>query len=367
MPRAHALDGLRGVAALVVVFHHCMLLFPTLADLYRDRGAAMTTLPWFSLTPGHLLWDGDAAVLAFFVLSGLVLTPSFLPGDRPWLPYYAGRLPRLYLPVIGSVALALAWAVLVPRVADPAMSWWTLIHVDQVQARGTLDSIILLFGISSLNTPLWSLQWEMWFSLLLPLYIWIVRRAGSRSWWLLPVCLALVAWGTHADDGRLKYLPVFMIGVVLASQAQTILTVIGGWGRTRGIIWMTGCLVLANAPWWPIGASALSSSTWKLVSQLLMVGAATGLVAYLLGNRRMEAWGTRPTIAWLGSRSFSLYLTHEPLVVSLQYLLGAEHRVLAVVMAIPLALVLAELFFRLVERPSHAVSRRAAQWAKKRS
>lgn len=59
---------------------------------------------------------------------------------------------------------------------------------------------------------------------------------------------------------------------------------------------------------------------------------------------------------WLGSRSFALYLTHEPLVVSLQNLLWQLPRAM-VIGGIGGSLLLAEAFFRLVEKPSHQFSR----------
>ena len=76
-----------------------------------------------------------------------------------------------------------------------------------------------------------------------------------------------------------------------------------------------------------------------------------------LGNRRLQAWGERPAVHWLGSRSFALYLTHEPLVVSLQNLLWQLPRAMVISGGIGGSLLLAEAFFRLVEKPSHQFSR----------
>lgn len=57
------LDGLRGLAALMVFFSHAMgLLYPTPLITYLQS------------SPFRILWDGAAAVDFFFVLSGFVLT-----------------------------------------------------------------------------------------------------------------------------------------------------------------------------------------------------------------------------------------------------------------------------------------------------
>jgi peptidoglycan/LPS O-acetylase OafA/YrhL len=67
----------------------------------------------------------------------------------------------------------------------------------------------------------------------------------------------------------------------------------------------------------------------------------------------------------LGRRSFSLYLVHEPIVVSVALLLGGRAPApVTLAIALPFALAAAALFFRVVESPSHrfarAVSRRLA-------
>ena len=63
------LDSLRGLAALTVVFEHCLRIDPWLLQ------GISPWLEWAAQsTPLHILWAGGNAVLLFFVLSGLVLT-----------------------------------------------------------------------------------------------------------------------------------------------------------------------------------------------------------------------------------------------------------------------------------------------------
>ncbi|WP_043362457.1 hypothetical protein [Belnapia sp. F-4-1] len=74
MSRNHALDSLRGLAALAVALGHCVLAVTghgawtlRLADLPdADAPAILARL-------GHALFPADAAVLVFFALSGHVL------------------------------------------------------------------------------------------------------------------------------------------------------------------------------------------------------------------------------------------------------------------------------------------------------
>ena len=59
-PRLSALDSLRGLASLAVLFGHTLLVFQ----------CELSYSQWFLI---HNLFDGRSAVTLFFVLSGLVL------------------------------------------------------------------------------------------------------------------------------------------------------------------------------------------------------------------------------------------------------------------------------------------------------
>lgn len=70
-------DGLRGVAAVVVLIHHSLLTVPSLASAYYPT--TVTAIAWskswlITYTPLHLIWAGTEAVCLFFILSGFVLT-----------------------------------------------------------------------------------------------------------------------------------------------------------------------------------------------------------------------------------------------------------------------------------------------------
>ena len=81
MQRLDYLDGLRGLAAMQVVFEHVVLGFrPGIFDAWP-----------------RILWDGNVAVFLFFLMSGFVLTGSF---ERA--PAAVGG--ALFGPVVGAVA-----------------------------------------------------------------------------------------------------------------------------------------------------------------------------------------------------------------------------------------------------------------------
>src|ERR1700761_2008794 len=114
--RLIALDGLRGIAAFVVILHHVYQVARPFLEPKVDAWAP-GSLWWFvSSTPIKLLSAGSESGLVFFVLSGLVVPlPLLAKGPRAWAGFFASRLVRLYVPVWASLLLAVAITDLLPH------------------------------------------------------------------------------------------------------------------------------------------------------------------------------------------------------------------------------------------------------------
>ena len=113
--RLAALDGLRGVAAVVVVVHHLLLIAEP--HLTASLGTAPWSLWWLlERTPLKLLTAGREAVMVFFVLSGLVVAlPALRKANFSWSGFLAGRFIRLFLPAWAAIVVATGLLLLVPR------------------------------------------------------------------------------------------------------------------------------------------------------------------------------------------------------------------------------------------------------------
>lgn len=338
--RYKALDGLRGIAALVVVVHHCFLVSPQFADA-KDAGSLQ---PWVSLltySPLHLIWAGTEAVFVFFILSGFVLTLPFLRDLRPsWAAYYPKRMIRIYLPVWASLFLALALAWLVPRTSNPEFSSWINLH-DQVP--NLLRDSILLGGAGALNSPLWSLRWEMIFSLLLPVYLLAALR--FKQLWLAGVAASIVLIGVGAavDMRAFVYLPMFGIGVLMAVRRDELERLAEKLPRWSWPALMVSSMILLSAMW---------TFPWLPVATAMAAAGGALLIFLFIAWRPAMKLGTHRWVHWLGSRSFSLYLVHEPIVVSVAFALNTSNAAYVFLMAAPLSLITAEAFYRCIEQPS---------------
>lgn len=359
--RYPSLDGLRGVAALAVLFSHAMITSPVFADAITGVATEPGGLAWLATySPLHILWGGTEAVFVFFVLSGFVLTGPALR-TRSWGKYYAQRVPRLYLPVWGSLVLAAAVVTVFPRTPIAGASWWVNAH-GPLDAGSALMDAVLLGPIGPLNGPLWSLQWEVWFSLLLPVYV-LLGVWSSRSWWgtvlFVTVLAAPVALFSFArPSNALDYMPVFGFGVLLFIHRESIARAAG---RLPGLAWpllFLASVVLITSRWMAAGVPGADNASVSATRSLQVAGAVLLVVVAIHWPAGRAFLETR-SVQWLGSRSFSLYLIHDPIVSTAAILLGGHAGPAAVlVFALPVSLVIAELFFRVVEKPSHRLARR---------
>lgn len=365
--RLRSLDGLRGVAALVVVFQHTLLSWPSVADVFfEDTTVGVGTAYWWlTYTPLHLFWVGEEAVLVFFVLSGLVLA---LPATRravSWWSYFPKRLARLYVPVWAALVVAVALAGVVPRQASPGQSSWLNARAD-VPLSGAWSDALLVGGVGLLNSPLWSLRWEVVFSLLLPVYLLLASRYTKALPVKLAGLLGLIAVGTLLGSQALRFLPMFAFGVLMAYHLEELSAIgrrIDAAARPALAWWSLGALavLLLTARWTADGLPVESALLEAAGSGGSFLGAVLVVFLAMYWPSARNVLLTGP-VQYLGLRSFSLYLIHEPVVVSTLFLLPeATPRGATFLICVGLSLLAAAGFYQIVEAPSHRLAQRAGR------
>jgi peptidoglycan/LPS O-acetylase OafA/YrhL len=361
--RLPALDGLRGVAAMVVLLSHVVEAGAggLSATLALDAGDPGGLAHWLMRTPLAVFWAGPELVIVFFVLSGLVLTRGALRRPVPPAAFLAGRALRLYLPAWLSLAPAALLIVLVPRVtglAPGGVGFWLDGYAHPVGLEQVARDMALVLpdhvarGEGTLNGVLWSLRWEVLFSLALPVLL-LARGALRRSG---PAVLLAAVLAVDLAHGRpaLMFLPPFLVGMVLAVHADALArlrTRLAG-RRAAPAVVLAACLLSADL-WLPAATRASGPS-----GALVLVGAGLAVALPLVHGSVARTLSTAPA-RWLGSRSFSLYLVHHPIVLAVAYGLRAPGFVVVAAVAIPASLSAAELFHRAVERPCHGLARSA--------
>ncbi len=366
--RIRSLDGLRGVAALIVVIHHTLLAAsPALANTYLpNNGFHGPTWAWLlSETPLHILWAGPEMVLIFFVLSGYVLAIPAVRLASRWFDssYYPRRIARLYVPAWFAIALGGLLHEL-HRHRVPGASWWLNAHVQQLTIYDGVRDATLVHGgtLWPFTSVLWSLKYEVWFSLLLPLFLALAIATRQRRLAALVLaigCVLVAVVGADRGAATLRFMPVFILGVLLAFHIERLQP-----PRSRLVfpIASIACVCLLTLDYMAGGQGSSNSTGLPYIAAVLGAVLAVWLAIVFSASRELLS---RPRFQWLGSRSYSLYLVHEPIIVAIAFLLGGRPDAwLLLIIAVPAALIASDLFWRLVESPSVRLARRLGDWTR---
>lgn len=358
--RIASVDGVRGLASLVVVIYHCSLV------AIPHWGAGLSA--WLTQSPLKLAFAGTESVLVFFVLSGFVVALPVLRDGFAWSRYYPTRMLRLYLPVWASLVFATAIIALFPRKPHfaPEDSWLQRAQASSV----TWDSFLreASLGITSydINNVLWSLRWELIFSLALPLFVGAAVLLRRYAVLCAAAMGGLTVAGRILDADALVYLPVFMLGTLMAVRLDDLRAWLGH--RRHRLFWpaltcLAGLLLIAS--WLARPFIASDSVAGRALWGLAGIGAALTIIV-AIGWPRARTHLERPFPQWLGRISYSLYLVHVPLIATLAYLWGSAQWWLVALVGIPASLAIAALFHRFVEGPCHQAARQVGSTVSRR-
>jgi peptidoglycan/LPS O-acetylase OafA/YrhL len=345
--RVAGLDGLRGLAALYVVVNHIFeRAFP---------GYPADHAPFWAA--GFIY--GRFAVVVFIVLSGLSL--ALAPARDGWrldgVARFARRRAWRILPAYWAAlafSLAVAWLILPPpgeAVPDP----------HSVVANALLVQNV--FPAATPNRSFWSIAIEAQLYVLFPLLLLVVRRRGAvvmAAAVTLLVALVGIAvphiarLDAFATQSPPDLAALFALGMVAAG-------IVAAGERRRSWPWAWFALAAA-APvlatiWWQGSVWTLDSLLWVDIAlgpaiACLLAALVTGRPALLV--RLLD---TRP-LRSLGLSSYSLYLTHGPIVVVLYEKVvagrvghGGPSFLLALAVVVPATVLFARAFAAVFEIP----------------
>jgi peptidoglycan/LPS O-acetylase OafA/YrhL len=291
-----ALDGLRGLTALIVVVRHsfnAMVLPP---------GVRMA----LAQSPLAPLLHGQGAVQIFFILSGFVLAGSLeRSGERaPWPQFYVRRVFRIHPPYLVALAIALAVAALGPGPASPTLQP----AVPPLPDAGQLAAWVSFPGKAGRFLPVgWTLTVEMAMSFALPLFV--LAAGFARGIPLVAACLALLfafehMFATYAID--------FALGVVAWRERETI----GRWLAKLGANGRGAFAVIALFVWlvpmlfWPRMLHGFLLAGWWDHEIIVMAIGAVSLVVCSTEVPSLRRVLSHPACLFLGRTSYASYLLH---------------------------------------------------------
>jgi len=352
------LDSMRGLAALVVIFYHMTLVLPRYSWKLTERGVPiwdmesihMTVL---TLSPLGFLFDGRAAVLLFFVLSGFVLAMPFLNGRTPSLQAFAAkRAIRLLLPTTVVVLLVAAALPLIDPQPRPDLSEWFNNSWQHVSPASLLRHLLLAGGGYQLNNVLWTLEAELHVSMVFPLIFLLLRGTGGMVAAMFCIGI-LVALFADFLPRAVIFLPHFLLGILLARRRESISSALRRMSSMGRLGLCAICYALINVRW-------LTDAPPDICDWATGAGAAL-LIALVMASPAAQHLLARRSLAWLGAISYSLYLVHVPIILGIIHLAPREIAIVWLLLPVmPLSLLAAVMLHRVVERPSIVLAARAA-------
>ncbi len=316
--RVLSLEAFRGIAAMVVLLYHFVLAF-------WPHGIMI--LPG---TPLYILFNGNAAVAFFFVLSGAVNgRPLFRdPSAASLTRGLIRRWPRLMVPAL--LASLFAWSLyalgLYHHEAAGALSGsqWLAKFANAAHAPdfqpSFMDAVtqgaatVFFTQHSDYDPPLWTMHFELMGSTMVLILAFVLARL-SLGRGLLLVLAAAVAMALVPPHYGLP----FVVGLGLSFLLLRLGDRVAAWDD-RGFAVLLAVSLYLFAYDKPIGIHAWIPEPgewfWMEVQRITLqsLGAA-GIMAVGLNWKRLAFTGR--WAAWMGEMALPVFLVHAPVYCSL--------------------------------------------------
>ena len=337
--RFPALDALRGVAVLMVVYDH---LFALAGE--RMAGGPFAPTAWIRewiSTPLGIIQDfGWFGVCLFFLISGFVITHS---ARRESLRVFTVRRVFRILPPL-AVAIAVVWVL--DLQAGTHRPWSDYLYGLSLMGYFTVPQIVVL-GVA------WTLVIEIIFYILMaavsPLLKLSHPAVGVAVATAVPLTVILCARSFGGSfflfAASVAYLPVLLIGSALYLHKTANASALS-----------VSVLILANCASFMLGLRSIHTAFLPLNnSYLLSLAYAGAIFMVCVGLSAPRA------LRWVGDVSYSLYLLHGTLgffvvQVALSLGMGLASPWVATVLCLGASYAM----YRAVERPAIALGKRLA-------
>lgn len=378
------IESVRGIAALYVAFGHtaaAVLMIDYKLSIFDQPSVRDVVLKLVDC-----VFNAETAVVVFFVISGLVIGRALdqrggaVSSWARYVLFVVRRGFRLYPAHLVATlgVLALAWLFLIgqppidfspyPKMNPGFAAWFNGDIFNPLHWKEVIGTSALLTW--RINLVVWSLYVEMWVAPLLPLFHLLSRRRNARLDAIVfaaLLALALVTWGHDLTS----YWFVFYLGMLVESHGRRWAAFLS---RRLGV---GGALALAYAamvvPDLTIPAPVAGRPASVVIAEAFCAFTLISLIV------RCGDWhGFRVLdhsfVRWNGRLSYSFYLWHLMILTVLTHELYAHatpafmhgHEVsICVVLflvSVAVALGIAQLSYRYVEKPGIAFGRKVETW-----
>lgn len=348
--RFEELDGLRGVAALSVFFSHAFHM-PANDPVAAVNGTLL-----------HILWEGTAAVFLFFILSGFVLALPYVGKERrdvDYPPYLVRRVFRIFPAYLFAVffSLILMQFLFQPQGLNGLHPWIQSFWRSEV----SLDEIIrhvTMIGpdTNKIDPPIWTLRIEFMISVVFMLIIYALQGKSRITSFAIALGFAALF---IAKPSAFFYFSLFIAGGILARFHATLIQAIKRFPKPAILLLLLASMTLYTSRYM-FDAVGANEQLWHF---LVSTGGAMLIVMAITCEPFTVFLRSKP-IKFLGDISYSFYLLHFPILLSVSSLIypATGSLFLAWIISLLLSFASSWLVFKLIERPFQQLGRRIAKW-----
>ena len=321
-PHYHILDGLRGAAALMVVWYHVFEGYAFAEGTNGVEGGGLI----------NVFNHGYMAVDFFFMLSGFVISYAY---DDRWSKmsmgdFFKRRLVRLHPMIVMGAIIGLTtfllgggmkWDGSVTPMSGVALAFFlTCLFIPAWP--GAMHEVRGNGEMFPLNGPSWSLFFEYIGNICYALFI---RRLSTKALsWLVAVLGVVYIWfsvgnvsgyesigvgWTVGDNvnifgGFLRMMFPFSLGMLLARNFKPV--------RVRGVFWLAIILLFAlfSVPFFPSVGGICVNGIFEMCCIMLIFPVIVWLGASGMTTDKVSTGVCR----FLGDLSYPLYIVHYPVM-----------------------------------------------------
>lgn len=309
------IDGLRGIAILMVVAAHHFYFNPQSNSAVRYVGSVIGT--------------GGYGVTLFFTLSGFLISWPFwkrkVTASEKVVPrgYFQRRFWKIYPP------LALSILILTPLFIFDRSNFMDLSYIPT--AMRWLTGLAFVLPVDGrLNPVMWTLAVEVQFYLILPLVFLALKRISPKSclvaftavFLMVPVAFRIIthqfqAFQPNIDTHFPSTLDSFYLGILIAGldNLGLIKKSWAWWGVAGVFLWP---LVLLICGWTDVYRGTKTFTITELEYDGLKVSSACLLLFIAQPQHPIARLLCAPWLRWCGIISYEWYLLHQPLLISVR-------------------------------------------------
>ena len=340
--RVLTMEGARGIAVALVFLVHYRASF----GMWTGKGTLTESVTQFLWTIGH------SGVDLFFVLSGYLIYGAVLKPSLDYTKFIGRRIQRIYPAFLAVFGLYLALSFVFPGQSKiPAEPAAAVLFI--------LQNLLLLpgiFPITAIVSVAWSLSYEFFFYLAIPLLVIALRL---RNWtpkqrvvlFAVTSVLFVASWYVLAPAA--PRMLMFIAGILLYEAIHTL----NLWPRiSHRTEWlMIGATLIAFTLIGVVDADGRGDLPRLLVSYLAF--APLIFACFRASGPIYTAFSWTP-LRWLGNMSYSYYLIHALTITAAAMVVGkvipSGGPLLYWAFMLPVfaaTLVTSTLLFMLVEKP----------------